>query len=143
MISGMDTDSMVEQMLSGTQSKIDKQVALKQQTLWKQEIYRDVTTSINEFYGKYFDTAYGSALSNNFASSTFFNSMISSVKSGSAVKIMSTSTSATAGDIRMAVKQLATSAKMESTRKMSGSETITGKTINEGMLKMFEKQVSS
>ena len=34
--SGMDTDSMVEQMLSGTQNKIDKQEGLKQQLTWKQ-----------------------------------------------------------------------------------------------------------
>ena len=39
--SGMDTESMVEQMLSGTQNKIDKQNATKQQLEWKQEIYRD------------------------------------------------------------------------------------------------------
>ena len=33
MASGMDTESMVEALLSGTQAKIDKQNALKQQTI--------------------------------------------------------------------------------------------------------------
>ena len=42
LVSGLDTESMVEKMLSGTQSKIDKQYAKKQQIEWKQEIYRDI-----------------------------------------------------------------------------------------------------
>ena len=36
--SGMDTESMVQSMLSGTQSKIDKQTGLKQQLEWKPDI---------------------------------------------------------------------------------------------------------
>ena len=40
--SGMDTESMVQSMLSGTQSKIDKQTGLKQQLEWKQDIYRSL-----------------------------------------------------------------------------------------------------
>ena len=44
LVSSLDTESMVEKMLSGTQSKIDKQYAKKQQIEWKQEIYRDIIT---------------------------------------------------------------------------------------------------
>ena len=40
LVSGMDTEEMVEKMLSGTQAKIDKQTGLQQQLEWKQEIYR-------------------------------------------------------------------------------------------------------
>ena len=52
--SGVDTESMVEQMLAGTQNKIDKQNAIKQQIEWKQEIYRDIISQINTFHDKYF-----------------------------------------------------------------------------------------
>ena len=69
--SGMDTESMVEALLSGTQAKIDKQNALRQQTVWKQEIYREIITQMNTFQNKYF----GSSSSTNFLSSTFFNAM--------------------------------------------------------------------
>ena len=52
--SGLDTEDMVDKLLSGTQAKIDKQNAKKQQIEWKQEIYRDVITKINSFSDKYF-----------------------------------------------------------------------------------------
>ena len=45
--SGMDTESIVEKMLSGTQTKIDKQTGLKQQLEWKQEMVRGIITDIN------------------------------------------------------------------------------------------------
>lgn len=49
LMSGMDTEAMVEKLLSGTQSKIDDQEALKQQTTWKQEIYREIISQLNSF----------------------------------------------------------------------------------------------
>ena len=55
MASGIDTESLVKSMLSGIQSKIDKQNQQKQQLLWKQDMYRDVITKINNFKNKYFD----------------------------------------------------------------------------------------
>ena len=67
MISGMDTDQLVEKLLSGTQSKIDKQKAIKTQTEWKIENYRDVITQINSFSSKYFNTAFGASAKNNLA----------------------------------------------------------------------------
>ena len=53
LVSGMDTASMVDSMLSGTQSKLDKQNATKQQILWKQEIYRDIISKANAFQTNY------------------------------------------------------------------------------------------
>ena len=41
MASGIDTDSVVESMLSNIQNKIDKQKQNQQQLEWKQEQYRD------------------------------------------------------------------------------------------------------
>lgn len=135
LMSGMDTDSMVKKMLSATQAKIDKQNQLKTATEWKQEIYQGVVSDINTFKSKYFDSTYGSTLSTNLASTSFFNSMISSVKSGSSVKVVSSSSAASTGDMSVIVSQLAKAAKVTSSSKMSGTQTITGNTMDVASIK--------
>ena len=54
LVSNMDTESLVTNLLAGTQSKIDKQSGLKQQLTWKQEMYRSIITEVNNFRDKYF-----------------------------------------------------------------------------------------
>ena len=130
MISGMDTDQLVEKLLSGTQSKIDKQNALKTQTEWKIENYRDVITQINSFSSKYFNTSFGASSKNNLASSAFFNAMTSSVTSGNAVKITSTAAGATTEDMNIIVKQLASKAKLSSDVNVSGESVLKGGKID-------------
>ena len=76
--SGIDTESMVEAMLSGTQSKVDKQNGLKQQLEWKQEIYRDIINQINAFQSKFFGTSSTTGLLNQ----SFYNSMKALCSSG-------------------------------------------------------------
>ncbi|MEG2770483.1 MAG: flagellar cap protein FliD N-terminal domain-containing protein, partial [Oscillospiraceae bacterium] len=49
MASGIDTDAMVEAMLSGTQSKIDKQNVLLKQTTARQKMYRSIIENMNTF----------------------------------------------------------------------------------------------
>ncbi|MEM1485303.1 flagellar filament capping protein FliD [Oscillospiraceae bacterium PP1C4] len=116
LISGMDTESLVESMLSGTQTKIDKQNTIKQQTVWKQELYRDVVTQINAFQMKYFDYTSNT----NLMSSSFFNTMASVSSNLSAVKVNAAS-SATAGKTKIEVGQLATSASVKSAIPASGA----------------------
>lgn len=143
LMSGMDTDAMVEKMLSGTQSKIDKQEALKQQNVWKQEIYRDMISSINGFYGKYFDSRFGASSVNNLASANFFNTMISAVTRGNALRVVSSNPGAAAGDLKVAVKELASSSSMKSDVKMSTGRTIEGETMTKEALKAnFEKTLT-
>ena len=103
MISGMDTDSLVEKLLSATQTKIDKQKGLKTQTEWKIENYRDVITTINSFSSKYFNTSYGASSKNNLASAAFFNTMTSRVTGGSAVKVISSAAGASTEDMNIIV----------------------------------------
>lgn len=112
MASGVDTESMVEALLSGTQSKIDKQNGKLQQTEWKQEIYRSLISKINTFQTKFFDRSSG------IMNSAFFNSM-SSVSSNPALRV-SGSSSALTGDMKVQIAQLASSAKL------TGSGTVTG-----------------
>lgn len=129
LVSGMDTDSLVEKMLSGTQSKIDKQQQLKQQLTWKQEMYRDVITSINSFHSKYFDTSFDSEMKNNMASASFFDSMVSKVTgSGSDyLKIISSSSDASVGNMNVVVKKLASAAKLNPSKTKISKNEISGK----------------
>ena len=113
--SGVDTESMVEQLLSGTQSKIDKQEAIKQQLEWKQEIYRDLITQINAFQTKF--SSYSS--SSNLMSESFFNAM-SAVTSSSAFKATATSSAAT-GSSTLEVRRLATKTSLSSGGAVSGA----------------------
>ena len=52
---GMDTDAMVEAMVTAEQNKIDKAKQTQQITKWKQEQYRDIISDIKDFSNKYFD----------------------------------------------------------------------------------------
>ena len=135
MISGMDTDTLVEKLLSGTQSKIDKQKGLKTQTEWKIENYRDVITQINSFSSKYFNTTYGASAKNNLSSSAFFNAMTSKVISGNAVKVVSSAAGASTEDMNIIVKQLASKAKLSSSVNVSGESVLKGGSVNVEQIK--------
>ena len=113
MASGMDTESMVEALLSGTQAKIDKQNALKQQTIWKQEIYRDLITKINSFQSKFFKKSFSDFSSTSLMSPSFFNAM--SIASTSSAIRASVDSSAAVGSHSVKVSQLATASKVTST----------------------------
>ena len=98
--SGMDTESIVEKMLSGTQSKIDKQTGLKQQLEWKQEMVRGIITDINSFHDKYF---------------SFYSSA-----NTSAIKVISAASNA-AGKVTIdSIDQLASACKVKSRDRVSG-----------------------
>lgn len=53
--SGLDTDSIVKALMLADQTKIDKAKQNQQLLAWKQEAYRDITSSIQTFYSSYFD----------------------------------------------------------------------------------------
>ena len=55
MISGMDTEKVVEGLLSAEQEKIDSLKQDKQLLEWREESYRDVLTDINDFMDKHYD----------------------------------------------------------------------------------------
>ena len=115
--SGMDTEDMVEKLLSGTQAKIDKQNAKMQQIEWKQDIYRDLITKINGFTDKYF-SFFGTG-NTNLLSSSFYNVMSVS-STNSAVKVSSATSSAPSSMAINNIKQLATAARGESAAEVTG-----------------------
>lgn len=143
LMSGVDTDEMVEQMLSFTQAKIDAKYGEQAQLEWKQEIYRNVISSINDFSSKYFDTSYGSTLSTNLSSSSFFDQMFSTVTGGSAVSVVSTSSSASLTETyNIAVKQLASSSTLSTGHKLSGDNAIEGTALTDEQLEAFNQSAN-
>lgn len=113
--SGVDTESMVKEMLSGIQSKIDKQQGLKQQTQWKQDLYRSVIDDIQSFKSKYFDRL----ASGNLLDSALFSAM-KAISSSSAIKVTAT-TEAASGVSRLEVAQLASAASLRSGSRVTGT----------------------
>jgi flagellar hook-associated protein 2 len=55
LISGMDTEKVIEGLLTAEQEKIDSLKQDKQLLEWREEAYRDVLTDINDFMGDHFD----------------------------------------------------------------------------------------
>lgn len=106
MISGLDTEGLVKSMLSGIQTKIDKQNQVKQQLLWKQEMYRDVISKINTFQNKYFSFT----SSANLRSNALFNT----VKASSDSKAVSISSASAIGNASIQVARLASATVMTS-----------------------------
>ena len=96
MVSGMDTESMVDKMLSGTQMKIDRQKGKMQQLRWKQELYRDVISSVRGLKDNYFDLLKPQS---NINSNGFFQSM-SAVSKSDKVSVIA-SPSAQAGSLKI------------------------------------------
>ena len=116
--SGMDTESMVQSMLSGTQSKIDKQTGLKQQLEWKQDIYRSLITKINTFSDKYF-SYYGSG-DTNLMSSSLYNTM-TGVSSSSNIKVTSVSGNAVSSMKIDSIDRLATACTVKTAGNVTGT----------------------
>ena len=113
MASGMDTEGLVQALLSDVQKKIDKQEQQQQIYEWTQEEYRDVIDKINEFKEKYLSTTGDKSL---LLSSTFKTSNTQS--SSSAIKATST-TDAVNGTFTVNVKEMASSAKFTSLKPAS------------------------
>lgn len=124
LVSGMNTQEMVEKMLSGTKSKIVSQQQKKAQLEYKQELYRGLATQLRSLQSSFFSF---SNPTQNLLSSTFFNSM--SAKTDSKYFHASATNSASTGTASVDyIKQLAKAA------------TLTGKTNVSGKLtSLFEK----
>lgn len=115
--SGMDTQSMVDAMLSGTQAKIDKQMANKTILGYKQGMYRDMYSSLVNFQNTFI--SYSAPSATNMYNSAFYNTM-SAASKASAFKVTA-GTSAGAGKVTInSISQLATSAKVKSGASVSG-----------------------
>jgi flagellar hook-associated protein 2 len=104
LVSGLDTDSLVESLTSSNRSKIAKKQQSVQKLEWKQSAYRNVSKALKEFQSKYLDVL----SKTNFRSASLYNTVKASTAS---TKIAVAATSAAAaGSIEISnVTQLATS----------------------------------
>jgi flagellar hook-associated protein 2 len=60
--SGLDVDSIVEQMMSAEKTKLSKLKQKEQLVTWKQEAYRSITGAVKEFSDKYFSLTSAASL---------------------------------------------------------------------------------
>lgn len=105
--SGMDTQTMVEQMLKGTQTKIDTKNQQKAVLEYKQEMYRSVAAQIKAFQQTFF--SFGKP-ETNILSNSFFQSM--NAVTDSKFFTAKASANASVGSVKInQIKQLATNHK--------------------------------
>ncbi|MDL2252733.1 flagellar filament capping protein FliD [Ruminococcaceae bacterium OttesenSCG-928-I18] len=120
LVSGINTEEVVQKLLSGTQSKIDKASQRKTTLLYKQQMYREVASKL-----KTLQTSFMSFTSKtNLLSSSFFNNMTAALKpptGTSAAFSVTATTSATTGTYRLQqISQLATAYTRKTTEAATG-----------------------
>ena len=104
--SGMDTESMIENAVSGIKLKIQNLVKKRTKVEWQQEAYRSIIDKAVNFNTKY--TSYSSKT--NLLSASFFDSAVNTTVNGT-WKDKITASGKTSSDIKInAVKQMATAA---------------------------------
>ncbi len=123
--SGIDTESVVKQMLAGTQGKIDSQNQKKTQLEYKQELYRSVISDLQKFQTSYFSYTNQSS---NLLSRTFFQSK-SATTSSKSYTVTATSSAASGNITVNEIKSLASN--FTQTSKIAASTTISGAIDNE------------
>lgn len=115
--SGIDTEQLVKDMMSGTQGKIDKTKQEKQLLEWKQELYRNVIKSLTAFQSKFFSF---SNEKTNLLSRSFFSAM--TAKSSSAGITAVASSTALQAQIKVDyVSRLATQTKILASGRATGA----------------------
>ena len=114
--SGLDTDSLIDGMTSGTKAKIAKQLQNKTLLSWKSEAYRSISSKLIEFSDKYI--SYTS--STNLYSEKFFDkTLIKVLGENSEYITVSGSTSSSSKLTINGVKQLASNASFTSNSAIS------------------------
>ncbi len=107
-VSGMDTQSMVEGMLSGTQLKIDSTLQKKTVLEYEQSMYREVMAKLSTLQSSFLSFT----SSTNLLSNSFYNTMNTSVSTAADMPqafSVTASSSANTGSVTMDyIKQLAT-----------------------------------
>lgn len=134
--SGIDRDSIIEQMTAGTQSKITNQKNKMTSLGWKQEAFQTVSDKILSLQDNYFSFASGSNLK---YPSMFAKNQITSMGDSDITKFVSATGSSNMLDYLsiLGVKQLATSSTLQSAAKGTSSinTNITGDSLTDSVYK--------
>lgn len=109
MVSNMDTDQMVKDLMRAERVKVDTVKQSRQWVQWQQDAFREITRKTQDFQNKFFDVLNPS---NNMKSASFFSKFTYDVKSGGVDNTaLSVTASADASSLNVtvdAIKQLAT-----------------------------------
>lgn len=129
LVSGLDTDSLVEGLTTATRTKITKAEANVTKSQWKQTAYRDVTKALKDFQSKYLDVL----SSKNMRSEKVFSTVAASTTSSN---ISATATNAAmTGSITIdSITKLATNATVKSAATISKSLTGTAITVDSNLM---------
>lgn len=122
LMSGLDTDELVKQLTSGTQTKINTANQKKQVASWQQEAYQAVLKSVVEFQSKYLSSA---SSSSSILNSNFFNSTSIQNNFSSYVGISGLSNIANNMKIK-SISRLASQASFTASNKVSSQAIQTG-----------------
>lgn len=125
--SGLDRDTLIEGMTSGTTSKITQQQQKKQQLEWKQSAVRNIASQLLDFANKY--TSSWSSKTNLFSSMFWGRNQLSVTGTNSKYVSVSGSGSSADGVSILGVKQLAQKAKWSTSANVSG-QTLSTKEVN-------------
>ncbi|PYG89127.1 flagellar hook-associated protein 2 [Ruminiclostridium sufflavum DSM 19573] len=125
LVSGMDTDAVIKQMMAAERAKVDKLQAKVQIDDWKIDAYREVTSALQSFYNTYFDST--SAL--NLKSENSFASFATSYKNTDSSNYVTLTgvSGAQAGKYSITELKMATSAVLTGS---NASKDIEGAAIN-------------
>ena len=104
--SGMDTESMIENAVSGYKTKISTLQQKRTKVEWQQEVYRSIIGKMASFSDKY--TSYAS--STNLLSNSFFNQAVKVTATGKYADLVSASGKTSSNVQILGVKQLAKAA---------------------------------
>ncbi|PKM61023.1 MAG: hypothetical protein CVU99_05075 [Firmicutes bacterium HGW-Firmicutes-4] len=122
LVSGLDTDSLVESLTSASRARITKSQQKVQTMEWKQAAYRNVSKTLKEFQSKYLDVL----STTNFRSVSLYNT-INASSASTKISVSSTS-AASAGNITLnKITQLATNQTV--TGVSSASQPLSGSAI--------------
>jgi flagellar hook-associated protein 2 len=124
MASGLDTESIVQQLMKAENMKLDRAIQQKQLLEWKRDDYRSVTNMLRAFKDEYFDVLKPSA---NFRSTTLF-SAFKATASDTGVLSVTAGSGASIGSFDVVVNALAKKAEKEGLSGVSRGYTgLTGK----------------
>ena len=123
--SGMDTEGLIQQAISGHKMKITGLQQKQTMLIWQQSAFRNIIDKMATFSDKYFSYVSGT----NLLSGSFFNNAVTSIAQGAHADKVTVS-GKTDSDVRiLGVKQLATSATYRA--EISGlGGSVNGDTVN-------------
>ncbi len=121
LMSGLNTDDLVQQLTASTRGKIARQLQNRQIISWKQQAYQGIVSQMNTFYNKYFQF---SSSSSSILSEKFFNA--STITSSSPYVTATGDTKAIENVVVKDIQELASKASFTSSHKVSSQELTSG-----------------